>query len=50
MVYRRNELKTESREKPRDGTGTAGFVHLVEGNGTVQKNTHLLSESLAFIL
>ena len=44
MLYHRNELKSEEREKPRGGTGIATFLHLVEGKGAVQKYTNLLSE------
>ena len=44
MLYHRNELKSESREKARGGNGTAVFVHLIEGKGAVQKNTSLLAE------
>jgi mannose-6-phosphate isomerase-like protein (cupin superfamily) len=34
----------ETREKVRDGQGTAAFTHFVEGKGAVQKNTNLLAE------
>ena len=44
MVYHRSELKSESREKPRGGNGTAHFLHLVEGNGAAQKHTKMLAE------
>ena len=44
MVIKRNELKSETREKPRGGDGTATFVHLAEGKGAVQKYTNLLAE------
>ena len=44
MLCHRNELRTEDREKPRDGTGIASFVHLTEGKGTVHKNVILLAE------
>ena len=44
MLYHRNELKSENREKPRGGNGTATFLHLVEGKGAVQKYTSLLAE------
>ncbi|MDR2471878.1 MAG: cupin domain-containing protein [Treponema sp.] len=44
MVYRRNELKSETREKPRGGSGTAVFLHLAEGNGAAQKHTKMLAE------
>ena len=44
MLSYRNELKTEDREKARDGTGIASFVHLAEGKGTAHKNINLLAE------
>jgi mannose-6-phosphate isomerase-like protein (cupin superfamily) len=44
VVYRRNELKIENREKVRDGTGTITFTHYVEGKGAAQKNTNMLAE------
>ena len=44
MLYHRNELKAETREKARGGDGTVSFVHLVEGKGAVQGNTSLLAE------
>jgi mannose-6-phosphate isomerase-like protein (cupin superfamily) len=44
MLCHRNELRTEIREKVRDGTGSVTFLHLVEGKGAVQKNTSLLAE------
>ena len=44
MLQHRNELISETREKPRNGTGTATFVHLAEGKGAVQKYTNLLAE------
>ena len=44
MLYKRNELKSEIREKPRGGSGNATFLHLVEGKGAVHKNTSLLAE------
>jgi len=44
MLYHRNELKSETREKPRGGEGTAAFLHFAEGKGAVQKNTGLLAE------
>jgi mannose-6-phosphate isomerase-like protein (cupin superfamily) len=44
MLYHRNELKPEIREKPRGGSGNAVFLHLVEGKGAVQKYTKLLAE------
>jgi mannose-6-phosphate isomerase-like protein (cupin superfamily) len=44
MLYHRNELKSEIREKPRDGSGFVTFLHLAEGKGAVQKNTNLLAE------
>ena len=44
MLQHRNELKSETRERPRDGTGTATFIHLAEGKGAVQKYTSLLAE------
>jgi mannose-6-phosphate isomerase-like protein (cupin superfamily) len=44
MLCHRNELKTEIREKVRDGNGVLSFLHLVEGKGAVQKNTNLLAE------
>ncbi|MDR1904347.1 MAG: cupin domain-containing protein [Treponema sp.] len=44
MLYHRSELKTEEREKPRGGNGTASFLHLVEGKGAVQRNTRLFAE------
>jgi mannose-6-phosphate isomerase-like protein (cupin superfamily) len=44
MLYHRNELKSEIREKPRGGEGNATFLHLAEGKGAVQKYTNLLAE------
>jgi len=44
MLFHRNELKSETREKPRGGNGTAVLLHLVEGKGAAQKNTNLLAE------
>lgn len=44
MLCHRNELKSEIREKPRGGDGTASFLHLVEGKGATQKYTNLLAE------
>ena len=44
MLCHRNGLKTEEREKPRDGSGIATFVHLAEGKGAVHKNINLLAE------
>ncbi|MDR0447657.1 MAG: cupin domain-containing protein [Treponema sp.] len=45
MLYHRNELKTENRERARDGNGTATFLYLAEGNGAVQKNVRMLAET-----
>ncbi|MDR0598939.1 MAG: cupin domain-containing protein [Treponema sp.] len=44
MVCQRSELKSEQREKPRNGTGTATYLHFVEGQGRTQKNVNLLAE------
>ncbi|MDR1930658.1 MAG: cupin domain-containing protein [Treponema sp.] len=44
MVYRRDELKVESREHVRDGKGALSFVHYVEGKGAVQSNTSMFAE------
>jgi mannose-6-phosphate isomerase-like protein (cupin superfamily) len=44
MLYHRNELQSETREKVRNGSGSAMFLHLAEGNGAAQKNTKLLAE------
>jgi len=44
MVVTRDKMATETREKPRNGTGIATFVHYVEGKGAVQKNTNMLAE------
>ena len=44
MLYKRSELKSETREKPRGGDGTATFLHLAEGNGATQKYTKMLAE------
>ena len=44
MLYHRNELKSETREKARGGDGTISFLHFVEGKGAVQKNTSLVAE------
>ena len=44
MLYQRKELKSEIREKPRGGNGTATFLHLVEGKKATQKYTNLLAE------
>jgi mannose-6-phosphate isomerase-like protein (cupin superfamily) len=44
MVFHREELVIEQREKARGGEGIATFTHFVEGKGKVQKNTNLLAE------
>ncbi|MDR2553631.1 MAG: cupin domain-containing protein [Treponema sp.] len=44
MLLHRSEFKTEEREKPRNGTGTAMFRYFVEGQGKVQKNINMLAE------
>jgi mannose-6-phosphate isomerase-like protein (cupin superfamily) len=44
MVFHRNELAVEQREKARGGEGIASFTHFVEGKGKVQKYTNLLAE------
>lgn len=44
MLNHRNELKTEVRERPREGSGFATFLHLAEGKGAVQKYTNMLAE------
>jgi len=44
MLYHRNELKSEIREKPRGGNGNVTFLHLVEGKGVVQKYTNMVAE------
>ena len=42
MVIRRNEMKTEVREKMRGGEGSASFVHFV--NCEKEKNIRMLAE------
>ena len=42
MVIRRNEMKTETREKMRGGEGPVKFTHLVDTGA--EKNTRLLAE------
>jgi mannose-6-phosphate isomerase-like protein (cupin superfamily) len=42
MIIHRKEMKVESKEKMRDGTGTAMLVHFVDGSA--MKNARLLSE------
>jgi mannose-6-phosphate isomerase-like protein (cupin superfamily) len=44
MVFHREELVVEQKEKARGGEGIATFTHFVEGKGKVQKNTNLLAE------
>ena len=44
MICHRNELRSETREKVRDGSGIATFLHLAEGKGATQKYTKLLAE------
>lgn len=44
MLVHKNEMRTEPREKVRNGNGTCTFLHLVEGKGAVQKNTNLLAQ------
>jgi mannose-6-phosphate isomerase-like protein (cupin superfamily) len=44
MLYQRNELKTESREKVWGGNGIITLLHMAEGKGTTQKNINQLSE------
>ncbi|MDR0710007.1 MAG: cupin domain-containing protein [Spirochaetaceae bacterium] len=44
MVFHREELTVEQREKARGGEGTIKFTHFVEGKGKTQKNTNLLAE------
>jgi mannose-6-phosphate isomerase-like protein (cupin superfamily) len=44
MIFHRNELVVEQREKMRNGEGTATLTHFVEGQGKVQTNTNLLAE------
>ena len=43
MVNHRNEMKTEVREKMRDGNGSASIVHLVDCEN--EKNIRLLAET-----
>ena len=42
MIIRRNEMKTESKEKMRDGNGITGLTHLV--NCENEKNVRLIAE------
>ncbi|MDR0476148.1 MAG: cupin domain-containing protein [Treponema sp.] len=42
MVIHRNEMKTDIREKMRDGEGSVRFVHLADASA--EKNTRLLAE------
>jgi len=42
MVIRRNEMKTEVREKMRGGEGSAAFVHFVDCEK--EKNIRMLAE------
>ena len=42
MIIQRNEMKTEVKEKLRDGNGSAAFVHLLDCKN--EKNIRLLSE------
>jgi mannose-6-phosphate isomerase-like protein (cupin superfamily) len=42
MVIHRNEMKTELREKMRDGEGSVRFVHLVDAGA--EKNARLFAE------
>jgi mannose-6-phosphate isomerase-like protein (cupin superfamily) len=44
MVFHREELAVERREKARGGEGTVQFTHFAEGKGKAQKNTNLLAE------
>jgi len=44
MVIHRNEMKSEIREKLRDGKGNATFIHLADCAGNKEKNVRLLSE------
>jgi len=42
MVIHRNEMKTEDKEKLRDGEGTTHFTYLLDGS--TQKNARLFAE------
>ena len=42
MVIHRNEMKTEEKERLRDGDGVLQMVHLVDGS--TQKNARLFAE------
>ena len=42
MIINRSEMKTESKEKMRDGNGIITITHLVNSEG--EKNVHLIAE------
>ena len=42
MIIHRKEMKTEIKEKMRDGEGTANLTYLLDGN--TQKNARLFAE------
>ena len=42
MTIHRNEMKTEEKERLRDGEGISRFIHLVDGS--TQKNARLFAE------
>ena len=42
MVVHRNEMKSETREKLRDGEGSTQFIHLLDGSK--EKNARLFAE------
>ena len=44
MFYRRDELRSEQREKPRGGTGIVSYLHMVESGGKTHKNIEMLAE------
>ena len=44
MLYHRNELKSEIREKPRGGAGTATYLHYTEDQGKTHKNIEIIAE------
>ena len=44
MLYHRNELRNEQREKPRGGSGTVSYLHMTEEKGKTHKNIELMAE------
>jgi mannose-6-phosphate isomerase-like protein (cupin superfamily) len=44
MLYHRNELRTEQREKPRGGSGIVSYLHLAEDKGKTHGNIEMLAE------